>query len=390
MKTTSTRIYCDISATTPVAECVRAVMLPWLGVQYGNVGGIHEEARNARNAISVARKQVADVLACTPEEVLFTSGGTESNNLAIFGVVEKKHMEGVAYDEMHAVVGSTEHASVLAPFQELARRGVRVTYLQADREGLYTVSQLREALTPQTVLVSVMYINNEIGTVYPVKKYVHAVRVYEAEQGVRIVFHSDASQAGGWMSCHTDSLGVDMMTLGGQKVWGPQGAGVLYIEKHTELVGVTYGGSQERGLRPGTVPVALVVGMGEAIFHAQKEHKEWAQRVSVLRDYFISEVERLFPRAVLNGPRGEKRAPNSAHFSFPGMLGEEIVIGLDVRGIACSTKSACPKDGVHSGVMQAVGATKEEQEGAVRFSFDRNVTKEEVDRVVEALRAVLA
>jgi cysteine desulfurase len=382
------RIYCDTAAATPLSAEVCAAMEPWLTVQWGNAGGIHEEARAAKAAIEESRKHIAEVLACTPDELLFTSGGTESNNMAILGVAEMQHRAGKAYGDMHVVVGSIEHASVLAPCQELERRGVRVTYLVADREGRYSAAQLRDALTPQTVLVSVMYVNNEIGTVYPVKEYVRVVRECEKEYGTSIAFHTDASQAGGWLSCHTGSLGIDLMTLGGQKVWALQGVGVLYVKKHTGIAGITYGGGQECGLRPGTVPVALVVGMGEALRIAQKGYKEWAPCVAALRDYFIAEVAQRIPQVVLNGSRGDGRAPNNAHFSFPGMLGEEIVIGLDIRGIACSTKSACKKEGTGSSVMEAIGASKEEQSGAVRFSFDKDVTKEQVDRVVEALVAV--
>jgi len=382
---TQERIYCDTAAATPVDSAVFAAMEPWLTRQYGNAGGMHKEARAAKSAIESARKKVAEVLACTTDEILFTSGGTESNNMAILGVAEARHYAGMAYTDMHMVVGGTEHASALAPFKDLERRGAQVTYLQPDREGMYTAMQLREALTPHTILVSIMYINNEIGTVYPIKKYVGVVREYEKEQGTTIAFHTDASQAGGWMSCNTGTLGADLITLGGQKVWGPQGVGVLYVEKSAAIDPVVYGGAQEQGLRPGTVPVALVVGMGEALHRAQYERKERATRVAALRDYFIAEVEARVPNAVLNGPRGEGRSANSAHFSFPWMLGEEVVIGLDVRGVACSTKSACHKTGTGSTVMVAIGASRAEQESAVRFSFDKTITKEQVDRVVEVL-----
>jgi cysteine desulfurase len=382
------RIYCDTAAATHLDKEVFSAMYPFFTLYKGNAGALHKEGEEVKRAIEKAREQIASALGVKKTEIFFTSGGTESNNMALLGVIDALSLQGRKKEEMHIIIGPTEHASVLSVAKKLETLGVSLTIMKCNREGLFSLSDFEKELRKETVLVSCLQVNNEIGTLYPISKMQKKVKDYAKKNNTKIFFHTDASQSMPWMNVQANSLGIDLLTIGAQKVWGPQGIGALFVKEGTPIVPIVFGGSQENKLRPGTVPTALVVGCGESVERAQKYAKERGEKVEVQRDYFISRIKKEIKEAVLNGPLGKDRSPNNAHFSFPSILGDEMVLRLDAQGIACSTKSACHKNDEGSTVMDALCAKEEEKKSAVRFTFDKTITKEEIDRIVSCINVI--
>jgi len=373
------RIYMDYAASTPVDADVLKVMMPYFAEDFGNANSIHEEGVKAKEVLDSARKSVADVLNARSEEIIFTSGGTESNSLAIVGSIDD-------IKNSHAVTSTIEHPSVLEVFKALEKQGLDVTYVGVDESGVVNPKDVRDAIRENTILVSIMYVNNEIGTIQPVSEIAKAVRSKKKEYNSNILFHTDASQAPLYLSLNTLKLGVDMMTLGGQKMYGPKGVGCLYVKKGVKISSIVKGRNQEGGIRAGTENVPLIVGFTKALELAEKNRENETRRVAELRDYFIEELNNKIPEVKLNGSR-EERVANNVNIYIPNIDGEFFTILLDSKGIACSTKSACKVDDEDEGsyVIEALGHSKERSKSSLRFSLGKTTTRKDIDYVVQTL-----
>ncbi len=393
--TTLGRIYCDFAASTPVAPEVMAEMMPYWSEHFGNASAVHAEGRAAKEAIESARARCAEVIGGTANGIYFTSGGTEGNNFAVFGVVDAYLAKtGKSLNEVHIITLSVEHSSLLDCVRLLERRGASVTYLPVDREGRLDLNDLREALRPETVLVSLMLVNSEIGVVYPLKECVHIIREYrrivEQPDGTMMypVFHTDASQGCVYLDCDVRKLGVDVITMDAQKVYGPKGVGFVHVARGVPIAPVLHGGGQERGLRPGTPNTPLIVGMAKAFELANERRDAEVERMTPLRDHFIDRVLAEVPGAELNGAR-DTRIANNASIAIPGKHAEMLLLRLDSMGIACSTKSPCKGVSGGSHVILALGKGEACATGTLRFSFGRSTTAQDIDRVVDALAEVV-
>ena len=374
------RIYLDSAASTPVADEVIQEMLPYLKQQYGNPSSIHYFGRETTRALQTARKRVADLIGARPSEITFTSGGTEADNLAIKGVAE----HAKAPQKNHIITSYVEHDAVIEPCRDLERLGYRVTFLPVTAEGMVRPSDLQEALSADTALVSVMHANNEVGTVQPIKELAKIAH----DSGV--LFHTDAVQAAGKMPVDVKDLGVDLLSMSSHKINGPKGVGALYIRGGLDIMPLIYGGGQESALRSGTENVHGIVGFGKACELAGKRLPKYQQKVAELRDYLIGKVLKEIPHSRLNGSRTD-RLPGNAHFTFFGVNGEDLIIKMDENGIAASTGSACSvKKQKPSHVLKAMGFSYEEITGSLRLSLSLQNTKEEVDRTVQVLSEVVA
>ncbi len=362
------RIYLDNNATTPVEPAVFDAMLPFFSTDFGNASSIHSYGQRCRGAVEGARASVAALLGAKPAEIIFTSGGTEGDNAAIFGVVNAAPGE-----KKHVITSKIEHNAVLNVCQELQRRGVEVTYVPVSREGVVDPDDIHRALRPETVLISIMYANNELGTVQPIEE----IGRIAAEADV--YFHTDAVQAAGKLPIDVNKLGVDLCAISGHKLNAPKGAGALYIRQGTHLQPHTFGGRHERGRRPGTENVPGIVGLGKAAELAQKWITEDGPRVAMLRDRLQEALLAQVPEARANGSRAP-RTPNTANITFFHIEGESLVIALDLKGLACSTGAACSSGAVEpSHVLTAVGMPPEEARASIRFSLGHNTTADEVD-----------
>lgn len=365
------RIYLDYAATTPVDPQVVEAMRPYWGDVFGNPSSAHAFGREARAAVDTARDTVARCLGARSDEIFFTSGGTESINLAIRGVVEASE-----HPSPHLITSAIEHHAVLDTCRYLERRGAQLTVLPVDANGLVDPEAVRGAITPQTVLVSIMLANNEIGTLQPIAEIARICR----EAGVLI--HTDAVQAVGSIPVDVRELGVDLLSLSAHKFYGPKGMGVLYARKGTRRQPLFRGGGQERGHRPGTENVPGIVGTATALDQAVGLLSTEAERIRALRDRLIAGIEFSVPGCRLNG-HPLQRLPNNAHFSVEGVESEALLVSLDLHGIAASGGSACMSGALEpSHVLQAIGVPMEAARGSVRFSLGRGNTAEEIDRVI--------
>jgi len=385
---TDERIYLDYAATTPLDPRVLEAMLPYLTELFGNPNSIHSLGREARKAVDEAREKIAEVLCCHPAELVFTSGGTESDNLALRGVAEAYRHRG-----NHIVTTAIEHHAVLHTCKALQERGFTVTYLPVDEFGLVTPEQVAEAVTDRTILVSVMHANNEIGTIEPIAEIVTAVK----EKRPDILVHTDAVQTVGHIPVDVQALGVDLLSFSAHKFYGPKGVGGLFVRKGVRLLPQLTGGGQERNRRSGTENVAGIVGMAKALELAVAEMPMELPRLQALRDELIEGVLSHIPDSRLNGhPR--KRLPHNANFSFRGVEGETLLLQLDMHGIAASSGSACTSGSLEpSHVLLALGLSHEWALGSLRLTLGRFTTREHIQRVlavlppiVEKLRALTA
>ena len=383
------RIYLDTAAATPVRKEVRAAMLPYLENEFGNPSAIHAEGIAARTAVESSRQKVATTLGIRPEGVLFTSGGTESNNLAILGRLKYlARKEGIAYSDMEVVTTRIEHPSILSLIPVIEATGVTVRFVEVDEEGKITVAALEKVLSPKTVLVTFAYANSEVGVVQSVSRLVRTVRQFEKTHthSRRIVVHIDAAQAPLWLPCSLTSLGVDMMSLDVGKCNGPKGVGMLVVRGNVPLLPILYGGGQEQGLRPGTENVANIVGSATALALAQADYKERAASVSKLRDSFIDLLTEALPEVLLNGPQGEDRLANNINISLPKLDTEYAVVYLDAQGIAASTKSACAgAGGGESTVVSTMTGNSERAKSTLRLSLSADTTLADAKATVTAL-----
>jgi cysteine desulfurase len=397
------RVYMDHASATPVDPRVLAVMEPFFGVQYGNPGAIHREGVLARRAVDDARLRIAGLLDVHADEIIFTASATESANLAIVGSV-RAWQQSHPGQTPHVIVSAIEHDAVLEPVRFLERDGVRVTMLPVDGEGIVDVVKLKEMLTLETVLVSVMYANNEVGTIQPIKEIAKSIRKWKKEHRgvVRTekpkdddcypLFHTDACQAAKYCDMRIPSLGVDLLTLNAAKVYGPKGIGLLFAARGTPLRPLIVGGVQERGLRAGTENVPGIVGFAEALALAREIADQESLRLKLLRDRMILQLCELSSKIIINGSITE-RLPNNVNFTVPDVDHEFLSLALDAAGFAVATKSACNEfDAETSHVLAAIRASRESDapESGIRLSFGRSTTEVDVDAFIVALRDVLA
>jgi cysteine desulfurase len=372
----ASRIYLDYNATTPVDPVVLGTMLPFFSGEFGNAASIHTTGQKARSAVETAREQVAALIKAHPQEIVFTSGATESDNHAIFGMFNPAN-----YADAHLISTVIEHEAVLNTCQALAARGVTVGYLTANRDGQIDPQHLRDLLhhLPDANLISVMHANNELGTVQPLEE------IGRIATDADVYFHTDAVQSAGKLPIDVNALQVDLLSLSAHKIYGPKGVGALYIRSGTPLGQFLFGGHHQRGLRPGTENVAGIVGLGKAAELAATSLERDATRISVLRNDLERGLLQRVPQSRVNAASAP-RTPNTTNILFPGVDGEALLIALDLQGLSCSTGSACSSGAVEpSHVLTATGLTPAEARSSLRFSLGRQTTREEIDTALVAI-----
>ncbi len=373
-------IYFDHAATTKLDERVLKKMLPYFTEYYGNANSQHGIGREAQKAVDEARDEIATLIGAKPSEIYFTSGGTEADNWVLRGVCRS-----LAHKGKHVITTKIEHAAMLATAKELEKDGFEFTFIGVDKEGFVDLEELKKAIRPDTILISCMYANNEVGTIEPIKEIV------EIAHSHGILCHTDAVQAMGAMRINVKDLGVDMMSFSAHKFNGPKGMGALYIKTGVTVGRLISGGHQERTRRGGTTNVPGVVGFAEALRLTYETLDEDVKYVASLRDRFIKRVTEEIPYVKLNGPKdGTKRLPNNADFSFEYIEGESILFSLDLAGIAVSSGSACSSGSLEpSHVLLALGVPEELAHGSIRFTFGKENTVEEVDYTVDKLKEIV-
>jgi cysteine desulfurase len=373
------RIYLDHAATTPTHPEVVKAMLPYFTDVFGNPSTIYSYGQEAKGAIEEARTKVAELIGARGEEITFTSGGTEADNFALRGIAYANEHKGD-----HIITTSIEHHAVVESCKFLERRGFKVTYLPVDEHGLVDPDDVRKAITDKTILISVMHASNEVGTIEPVDEIGKIAR----EAGV--YFHTDAVQTVGHIPVSVDELKVDLLSISGHKFYGPKGAGALYVRKGTKLLSLMHGGEQERGRRAGTENVPAIVGLGKAVELAGQEMGKEAERLAYLRDKLIEGLGEKIDHIRLNG-HPAKRLPNNVNVSVDFVEGESILLNLDLEGISASTGSACSSSSLEpSHVLLALGLSPEQAHGSLRFTFGRENTEEDMERVLEVLPGIVA
>ncbi len=360
------KIYLDYAATTPVEEKVKEAMLPFFSRSFGNPSSLHSFGRENRKAIEKARGKTADFLNASPEEIIFTGSATEANNMAIRGVIAN-------YEKPHIITSLIEHPAVLKTCQALEKEGIEVTYLKPDQEGVISFQSLKEEIKENTALVTIMTVNNEVGTIQPIKEMAELLKEKD------IIFHTDAVQAANHLNLNVKELEVDLLTLSGHKLYGPKGIGVLFKKNSLSLKPLTFGGHQEKGLRPGTENVPAIVGLGRALKILEKgKEKE-------LRDKLLKELLEI-EGVQLNGSL-EKRLPNNINVCIPGIEGEALLVLLDEKGLAVSTGSACSSGELKaSHVLKAMGFGDERAHSSIRITLGKYTSEEEIERAGEIIR----
>ena len=400
------KIYLDYAAFTPVDEEVLKGMLPYFDVSYTNASSLHESGRRSRQIIEKTRSDIAQILNCNSDEIIFTSGGTESDNLAILGVAHANRAYG-----NHIIVSAIEHKAVMESCEQLKKEGFEISYAPVDKEGMVDVEKLVSLITPQTILISVMYVNNEIGTVQPIKeigKIIAESRKQKAESGNTHkensqsefsncqppsadypVFHIDACQAGNLFSLNVEKLGVDLMSINSSKIYGPNGIGLLYKKSGIKIEPIIVGGDQENNLRSGTENVPNIVGFSQAILKAQQNKKEESKRLKNLQNYFIEELKNSIPNISFI-VKEKYRSPAITHINIPNIEGESTLLKLDYLGVEVSTGSACSSHDLKpSHVLLAVGLDLKLIHGSLRFSFGKYTTKKELDYVLKVFPKIV-
>jgi cysteine desulfurase len=369
------KIYLDNAATTPVDREVIEEMLPYFTQKYGNASSLHSFGREARDAIERSRERVAELIGAKSEEIIFTAGGTESDNIAIKGIAFRK-------GKGHIITSQIEHPAVMATCQHLERKGFDVTYLPVDRYGMVNPEDVENAIRDDTILLTIMHANNEIGTIEPIEQIARIAK----ERG--IPFHTDAVQSVGKIPVDVSKLDVDMLSISSHKIYGPKGVGALFIKEGLSLEPVMHGGGHEKGLRPSTENVPGIVGLGKACELAESRMEEDMKNMIRLRNKLIEGVLEI-EESYLNG-HPEKRLPNNAHFRFTAVEGESLLLSLDDKGIAGSTGSACSSKKLKpSHVLLAIGLNEVQAHGSLRLTLGRENTEEEIDYVIETLPEIV-
>jgi cysteine desulfurase len=395
-------IYFDHSATTPVDKKVLKAMEPYWRENFGNPSSIHTFGQEAAKGVDIARKQAADFFGCKTEEIVFTSGATEADNLALRGVVKalKKEVE-----HPHIITSQIEHDAILEPCRDLESEGVEVTYLPVNKKGLVDPDDVRKNIKDNTVLVSVMHVNSEVGARQPVREIGKIIKKYNedrfnewqrigaAKKEPRprpVYFHTDATQAVNFFDCRVDRLRADLLSMSGHKIYGPKGVGLLYIREGTRIAPIQLGGHHERNFRSGTLNVTGIVGLGKALsLLNEKTIERDNKKVAKLRNRLVEGIKKNIPDIVLNTDR-ENSTPAHAHFSFRGAEGESILISLDFEGIAVSTGSACASNSLKSSaVLVAMGVSDEDSNYSIRFTLGKDNTREDVDKAIKILPGIV-
>ncbi len=385
-------VYLDYNATTPVDPQVLDAMLPYFSGDFANASSIHTPGQRARAAVETAREQVAALIGARPQEIVFTSGGTESDNQAIFGIVEALVEQPILAVRSlsaqstppHIITTTIEHEAVLNACQALEKQGGSVTCLPVGREGLVDPEAVRSAIRPETVLITIMHANNELGTVQPLEEVGRIAKEH------KIYFHTDAVQSAGKIPIDVNALNVDLLSLSGHKLYAPKGVGALYVRSGTRLRQLLYGGHHQRGFRPGTENVSGIVGLGKASELARNSLAIDTTRVFSLRDKLERGLIERLPRVRVNGGRAP-RTPNTTNIMFAGIEGEALVIALDLKGLACSVGAACSSGAVEpSHVLTAIGLSQEEAKSSLRFSLGCHTTESEIAVALEVIPAAVA
>lgn len=380
------RVYLDHAAATPVDPKIKKVMLPFFDTTFGNPSALYSAGVQAKKAVDAARKDCANILHAQPDTIVFTSGGTESTNLAITGVA-------TAHKKNHIITTDVEHAAVLEPIKKLEQAGYKVTYLPVDKAGRVRVADLKKALTKKTVLVSVMYANNEIGTIQPIADIGRALLRWRKQHNTAFpYFHSDACQAGLSLRLDVEKLHVDLLSINGSKLYGPKGVGLLYKRRGVTLDPQILGGGQEMGYRSGTENVAGIVGLATAMQLAHKEQKKYIKHVSSVRNYFWRALQKHVQHISLVGPdiAGDDRLINNVNVTFHGVDAEALIIYLDAYGIMCASGAACATGhDTGSHVLRACGVDNDDTASSIRFTLGKHTTKKDIDYVVKYLPGIV-
>ncbi len=367
-------IYLDHAATTYVDARVKDAMMPFFSEEYGNPGSFNSVGIRIKEALSNCRNTVAGLINCRPREVIFTGSGTESINMAIQGIVRAQKSKG-----KHIITSETEHHAVLETCEYLEKEGFEVTYLKPDQQGMITAEQVKEVIREDTILISIIYANNEVGTINPIKE------IAQVAKEAKVVFHTDACQAGGVLDIDVKNLGVNLMTLNGSKIYGPKGTGILFVKMGTSIKPLIFGGGQEFGLRSGTENIPGIVGFTKALELAQNEREEEFAKLTELRDKLIKGISETIPDTILNG-HPTKRLPNNANISFLNIEGEALLLHLNEFGICASSGSACTSQTLDpSHVLISMGTPYELAHGSLRFTLGKKTTEEEINKVIEVL-----
>jgi cysteine desulfurase len=393
------KIYLDNSATTPVDKKVLSVMAKYWNKDFGNPSSIHSMGVKAKVALQKARKTIADLIGGHDREIIFTGGGTESNNLAIFGLINSARKEGRKYSDIHIITTEIEHSSIHECFKELETRGAKVDYLKVDEFGIVNPKDLREMIRKETLLVSIGYANSEIGVVQPIKEIIKEIRHCRKEFGREKIglpyLHTDASQAGLYLNMNVEELGVDLMTLDAQKMYGQKGVGALYIRDGIKISPIMFGGGQEKEIRSGTENVPLIVGFAKSFELASKLKNKENARLIKIRDEFFKSVKKFVPNAIINGHL-ENRLPNNINISIPNQDGEMLVFRLDEAGIICSSSSACASGTGESVVVRKIAKktkvndkeVNDRAKSTLRFSMGKDTKIGDIKKLLVILKNI--
>lgn len=378
-------IYLDNAATTPCDLKVLKAMEPYWSKIYGNPSSFNDAGREAKKALDEARKKIARLLGAKNQEIIFTSSATEANNLAILGTVKAAKNR-----EIEIITTKTDHHSVLEPLKKLGKDGVKIHELPVDREGFIKLDEFKKALNQNTVLVSIIYASNEIGTIQPLKKIAKIIKEFKNGSGYPY-FHTDAAQAAAYLDINVNNLGVDLMTVSSSKIYGPKGAAALYVRQGTGIKPLVYGGGQEFGLRSATEAVPLLIGFAKALEISNKLKIKSGKKLTELRNYFLSKLKEKFPAVRINGPENNfGRVPSIINMTFPGIENEQLLLYLDRHGIRASAGSACASHEMEpSHVLTAIGLSKEEARSSIRFSLGRETSKANLEDVLKILPKVV-
>lgn len=385
-------IYLDYAATTPIDPEVLKSMVPYFSKNFGNAMSVHSFGQVALEAVDKARAEVAEFFGCSPSEIIFTSGATESNNLIAKGGLRSYYSASRKRNEKpHIITTRIEHHSVLDACKMAEKEGLaEVSYISPDREGIISAKDVEKAIKSNTTLVSVMYVNNEIGTVQPIAEIGKILKKINENRIQKISFHTDATQAINYFDCNVDELGVDLLSMSAHKIYGPKGVGALYVRKGTPIKRIQDGGDQEYKMRAGTHNIPGIVGLGKALAAIKNRQSTIGKRMQKIRDYLIRRVLKEIPASYLNGS-AEKRSPNNANFRFDNVEGEGLILSLDIDGIAASTGSACSSGALEpSHVLLSLGLKHEQAHGSLRITIGKYTTKEEIDYVIKKIKEVVA
>ena len=394
------KVYLDNAATTPVDKKVLLEMAKYWSINFANPSSIHSMGVKAKIALQKAKKTIADIIDGHDREIIFTSGGTEANNLAFFGLVNNLLKKGKRVSDIHLITTEIEHSSVLECFKELERQGFLVSYLKVNEFGLVDPKDLREMIKPETVLVSIGYANGEIGVVQPIKEIIkeirHARKSLSGDRYGLPYFHIDASAGGLYLNLNVEELGVDLMTIDAQKIYGPKGIGALFVRDGIKIEPMIFGGGQEKGIRSGTENIPLIVGFSKALEIARKMKDKEGVRLAKIRDEFFDSVKKIIPNVIING-HSEARLPSNINISIPGEDGEMLVFRLDEAGIICSSSSACASGSGESVVVRKLaentGVSKEEinsrAKSTLRFSMGKDTKMNDVKKLLKILNNII-